>query len=160
MPELVYINSCHSEIIGRVFYEAGARYCIMIDSQDKIDDEAAQIFSENFYRNIFRGEKVGLAFKEAQDNVKIKHNSSGCCCRHTSREVHKEGCRWLQLCETMGEQEAHRMYHVPSQKCACELRNLNQHELTCEWAQFALFHINNDFRIEDNGVLRFPKKKS
>jgi hypothetical protein len=30
----------------------------MIDCQDKIDDEAAQIFSENFYRNIFRGEKV------------------------------------------------------------------------------------------------------
>ena len=43
--ELVFINYCHSEIIGKVFYEVGAKYVIMIDSQDKIDDEAAQIFS-------------------------------------------------------------------------------------------------------------------
>ena len=38
MPKLVFINSCHSETIGRIFYECGARYVIMIDSQDKIDD--------------------------------------------------------------------------------------------------------------------------
>jgi len=60
----------------------------------------------------------------------------------------------------MGEQEAHKNYHIPSNKCNCELRNLNQHELICEWAQFSLFHINNDFRIMENGVERFPKKKS
>ena len=63
MPKLVFINSCYSELIGKIFYEAGAKYCIMIDSQDKIEDEAAQIFSENFYRNIFRGERVGMAFQ-------------------------------------------------------------------------------------------------
>jgi hypothetical protein len=38
----------------------------MIDSEDKIEDEAAQIFSEHFYRNIFSGEKVGEAFKDSK----------------------------------------------------------------------------------------------
>ncbi len=52
----------------------------------------------------------------------------------------------------MGIVQAHKIYHVPSEKCTCELRNINQHELTCEWARFSLFHINNDFRIVIDGV--------
>lgn len=53
------------------------------------------------------------------------------------------------------------MYHVPSEKCSCEMRNHNRHKLTCEWAQFSLFHINKDFRIKEaTGEEHFPKKKS
>jgi hypothetical protein len=42
---------------------------------------------------------VGFSFKEAKDTVGIKHNSFGCCCRHTSREKHKPDCRWLLIVE-------------------------------------------------------------
>ena len=44
----------------------GVNYVISIDSEDTIEDEAAQIFSEHFYRNIFSGEKVKEAFIEAK----------------------------------------------------------------------------------------------
>ena len=53
------------------------------------------------------------------------------------------------------------MFHVPSENCKCELKNLNRHRLGCEWAKQSLFNINNDFRISDeNGNIRFPKNKT
>ena len=57
--------------------------------------------------------------------------------------------------------EAHRLFHVPSEKCPCEMRNFNRHTVKCAWAQETLFHINKDFRIKDGtGKEHFPKKKS
>lgn len=45
--------------------------------------------------------------------------------------------------------EKHKLFHVPSELCTCDLKNMNRHKQTCEWARQALFHINNDFRIKD-----------
>ncbi len=92
----------------------------MIDSEDTIEDEAAQIFSQHFYRNIFSGEKVRDAFTKAQQRVKMKHNFSGCCCRHASKETHKPNCRWMEMIkknnivDEQEKQEKHKLFHVPS----------------------------------------------
>ena len=55
LPDLVFVNSCYSENVGRAFSEIGVKYVIMINSKDKIKDDAAQIFSEHFYNHIFKG---------------------------------------------------------------------------------------------------------
>ena len=60
------MNSCHSEKIGNIFFDIGVKFCVMINSEDTISDEASQIFSEHFFRNIFRGENVVDAFLESK----------------------------------------------------------------------------------------------
>ena len=45
LPDLVFVNSCHSEKIGQAFFDIGVKSVIMIDSEDMISDEAAQMFS-------------------------------------------------------------------------------------------------------------------
>ena len=83
LPELVFVNCCYSEKIGRAFFDLGVNYVVMINSADPISDEAAQIFSETFYSNIFKGESVVEAFNTAQTKVEETH-STGCCCHHGS----------------------------------------------------------------------------
>ena len=53
--------------------------------------------------------------------------------------------------------QAHRDFHVPSNKCKCSMRNFNRHKLECEWARKVLFEINQDFRKLIDGELQFPK---
>ena len=55
LPSIVFVNTCYSENVGKAFFELGVKYVITIDSADSIEDEAAQIFSEYFYRNVFKG---------------------------------------------------------------------------------------------------------
>lgn len=88
LPEVVFVNSCHSEKIGRAFFELGVKYVILINSKDLISDAAAKSFSENFYRNIFKGESVPEAFESAKETVECSH-TTGCCCNHTSEEPHR-----------------------------------------------------------------------
>ena len=88
------MNSCHSEIIGNAFYDIGVKNVIMINSADLISDEAAQIFSEFFYRNIFKTESLLKCFEGAKNKVGDKQ-IGGCCCNHPKH--HKTNCRWLKI---------------------------------------------------------------
>lgn len=51
----------------------------MINSIDPISDEAAKIFSEHFYREIFNSENIQDAFKKAKNEVERRYKG-GCCC--------------------------------------------------------------------------------
>jgi len=63
--ELVFVNACHSEEVGRVFLEAGVRSVVAIQSELKIEDKAAQSFSECMYKELLNGETVKKSFELA-----------------------------------------------------------------------------------------------
>jgi hypothetical protein len=48
--QVLFINACHSEDVARVFLEnTSIPFAIAVESQEKVNDEAAVIFSCNFY---------------------------------------------------------------------------------------------------------------
>lgn len=62
----MFVNSCHSEIIGKSFFDIGVNNVVMINSADTITDAASHFFSDNFYRNLFRGESFQKCFENAK----------------------------------------------------------------------------------------------
>ena len=56
--QFVLISSCHSENIGRVFYNAGVKHVICIRQEDQIMDEASIKFSSMFYEILFKYNKT------------------------------------------------------------------------------------------------------
>ena len=55
--EFVFVASCHSEIVGKVFKDAGARHVICVDREEKILSKSCLIFTESFYHSYFKGSK-------------------------------------------------------------------------------------------------------
>lgn len=51
--QFVYVASCHSEQVGRIFLEAGVPHVICIDQNETILDKAAVEFSKFFYDEVF-----------------------------------------------------------------------------------------------------------
>lgn len=51
--QFVYVASCHSEQVGRIFLEAGVPHVICIDQNETILDKAAIEFSKFFYDEVF-----------------------------------------------------------------------------------------------------------
>ena len=65
--QLIILQSCDSEEIGKLFVRHGALNVICIEKGRKVLDEAAIIFSRNLYQMLFKGYSVEHAFKEARD---------------------------------------------------------------------------------------------
>jgi pimeloyl-ACP methyl ester carboxylesterase/CHAT domain-containing protein len=82
VPELVFINCCHlgktdssysldrgglAANLGVQFIRMGVR--AVVAAGWAVDDDAARIFAETFYRHMLDGEEFGLAVKEAREQV-------------------------------------------------------------------------------------------
>ena len=68
----VYIATCHSEFVGRIFLEAGAKHVICIDQQEEVMDEAIISFTDTFYDMILRQTvPIPVAFNKAKLVVSI-----------------------------------------------------------------------------------------
>ena len=67
--QLVFVASCHSENVGKIFHNAGVKHVICIREKQKISDEATITFSNSFYKNLFKGNSICQAFKLAQDVI-------------------------------------------------------------------------------------------
>ena len=50
----MFIASCHSEIIGKIFIGAGAKHVICIGAEDEVMDDAVIVFTEAFYGAILK----------------------------------------------------------------------------------------------------------
>jgi len=50
----VFIATCHSEIIGKIFIGAGAKHVICIGADDEVMDDAVIVFTEAFYGAILK----------------------------------------------------------------------------------------------------------
>lgn len=60
--DLVVLQSCQSEIVGKVFQKHIARHVICINQNRKVLDEAAIKFSKNLYEAVIKGMPICKAF--------------------------------------------------------------------------------------------------
>lgn len=99
--QLVFINACHSEAVGRAFLELGVNCVIVSQSEHKINDEFAKVFSRLFYDELIEGKPVDKAFENAKTQLKaININASdSCCCGHS----HKPHCTWYEFYKVNGK---------------------------------------------------------
>mgnify|MGYP000102426287 CR=1 FL=1 len=68
--QFVYVASCHSEQVGRIFLEAGVPHVICIQQSETILDKAAVEFSKFFYDEVFDTFKnICDAYSYAKDKV-------------------------------------------------------------------------------------------
>lgn len=64
--EFVVVATCHSEFVGRIFLEAGAKHVVCIRKQDEVADEAVLHFTNAFYSAVFsQKESICKAFQYA-----------------------------------------------------------------------------------------------
>lgn len=126
---LIFINACHSQAIGECFLEMGVKAVVVAQSEHKINDEFAKMFSNYFYTEIIEGKPIGEAYKNAKSQLKsLKLNAKdSCCCGHS----HKPTCKWLQEYKKLGGFVAHAHHEAI---CNCPERANHIHSLDCEWA--------------------------
>ena len=67
--EFVFVASCHSEIIGQVFLNAGASHVLCVAKDEKISDDICKTFAELYYQSFFC---ESLTFCEAFEAAKRK----------------------------------------------------------------------------------------
>lgn len=67
--EFVFVASCHSEIMAKVFLTAGASHVLCVNKDERISDEICQEFTELYYRAFFF---ENLTFCEAFESAKTK----------------------------------------------------------------------------------------
>ncbi|CDW80630.1 nb-arc domain protein [Stylonychia lemnae] len=68
--EFVVVASCHSEQVGKIFQNCGAKHVICIDQKTILQDEAAIEFSKTFYNNLFgSSHSICKAFISARDHI-------------------------------------------------------------------------------------------
>lgn len=64
--------SCHSEFVGTIFKEAGAKHVICINQANEVEDEAILNFTEAFYDAVFSNSmKICHAFRQAREAISI-----------------------------------------------------------------------------------------
>jgi hypothetical protein len=69
--DFVFLANCHSEFVGNIFREAGARHVICINHENEVADEAVLSFTEAFYDAVFANMKICDAFRQAKEAVSI-----------------------------------------------------------------------------------------
>lgn len=71
MIDLVILQACHSEIVGKVFQRCCARHVICINKDRAVLDQASIKFTRNLYQNLLSGMQVCAAFNSAVDQTKV-----------------------------------------------------------------------------------------
>eukprot|EP01022_Parablepharisma_sp_SALTPOND_P007336 TRINITY_DN12_c0_g2_i1.p1 TRINITY_DN12_c0_g2~~TRINITY_DN12_c0_g2_i1.p1 ORF type:complete len:1381 (-),score=162.30 TRINITY_DN12_c0_g2_i1:17440-21582(-) len=72
-PEFVFVSSCHSRLVGDVFKSAGAKHVICVKRSEKVLDEVAILFAQEFYKAFFMPHgTVCTAFEVAKTKVMTK----------------------------------------------------------------------------------------
>jgi len=72
-PEFVFVSSCHSRLVGDVFKAAGAKHVICVKRSEKVLDEVAVLFAQEFYKVFFlQHGTVCDAFEVAKTKVMAK----------------------------------------------------------------------------------------
>lgn len=135
--ELVFINACHSEALGRAFLELGVKTVIVSQSEHKLNDEFAKNFGRLFYNELIEAKSISQAFKNAKVQLKaLKLDSyESCCCGHS----HTEDCEWYAYYKQHGKFLAHAEHEC---LCNCPQRAQHIHQLDCQWAEEFMFKFN------------------
>ena len=72
--DFVVVATCHSEFVGRIFQQAGAKHVICIKNSEEVEDDAVITFTDQFYGMLFEQQmKICQAFEWAQNGVLLTH---------------------------------------------------------------------------------------
>ena len=125
--DLVFISSCYSETLGKMFSEYGTKNVIYIQEFTPISQKAAINFTEYFYSELIKGSNIKDSFSKSQKLV--KHDISKnyfqiekCCCKHWHKP--KNFCKLKR-----NEKYIHTEYHI---KCDCDFEEFNTHKENCK----------------------------
>ena len=55
--DFVFVATCHSEFVGRIFQEVGANHVICIKHANEVRDDAVIVFTDTFYNLVFEQKK-------------------------------------------------------------------------------------------------------
>ena len=67
---LVFVAACHSEAAARRFLEAGVPCVVAVRLKEQMHDDAAIVFTQQFYAAIATGHTVRQGFKIAAEAVR------------------------------------------------------------------------------------------
>lgn len=145
--DLVFISACHSEILGKIFFESGIKNVICVNRMTKISDFAAQLFSSTLYQFLVNGDSITDAFEKSKNlfrNVAFQGKLQECCCNHE----HTSDCGYKILSKKL-QNTFHKMYHI--KKCTCSYSEYHTHKTDCKYIKGHL----NDLRFVkiNNGTL-------
>ena len=149
--DLVYVSTCYSETLGKLFYDYGAKNVIYIHGMTPISDIAVLKFSEYFYEELIKGQTIKDSFNRAQEKIQSNRkilyiNPNNCCCKHK----HKNKCSILK--SNTIKSKIHKEYHIKI--CGCNYSEFNIHKKNCKLIQkieinkneynFKIIEINNN----------------
>ncbi|EQC27337.1 hypothetical protein SDRG_14861 [Saprolegnia diclina VS20] len=70
--KLVFVSSCHSADVGRVFISAGVEHVVCARQDERVLDETSILFAQSFYHALVYGKTVPQAFEIAQTRVRAE----------------------------------------------------------------------------------------
>lgn len=72
--EFVFVASCHSEVVGEVFLEAGASHVLCVKREERIRDQICTDFTELFYSLLLNGKNYTIceAFEMTKKQIESK----------------------------------------------------------------------------------------
>ncbi|KAL4481101.1 hypothetical protein ABPG72_015056 [Tetrahymena utriculariae] len=151
-PKLTFVNACHSEEVGLMFLNSGIPFVVAVQSNLKIQDKAAQIFSNSFYMGLMKKYTIRQAFNSAKDALIAKHHQAcyTCCCAHQ----HTDKCEWLQYAMDHGYQEAHKLHEQYSCECynpskSGSVKNPIYHKQGCNRIMEFFKVISDDNKLDE-----------
>ena len=145
--DLVFVSTCHSESLGKIFLKYGVKNVIYIQGKTPISNIAALKFTEYFYKELIKGYNIKESFYKAQEKIKIDrtllfYNPNDCCCSHK----HKNDCKIKN--NNTERKIVHREYH--QKICECNFDEFNIHKNNCKLVQKIKENNNKyNFYMED-----------
>jgi len=102
-PELVFVSSCHSRLVGEVFRAAGAKHVVCVKRSEQMLTKVAQLFSKNFYTAFFSCNSVCKAYANAIATLESEILAQGLNPSEASKfELLIGGSGTLHSCEETG----------------------------------------------------------
>eukprot|EP00826_Nyctotherus_ovalis_P053578 TRINITY_DN6985_c0_g2_i2.p1 TRINITY_DN6985_c0_g2~~TRINITY_DN6985_c0_g2_i2.p1 ORF type:complete len:523 (+),score=126.07 TRINITY_DN6985_c0_g2_i2:534-2102(+) len=102
-PELVFVSSCHSRLVGEVFRTAGAKHVVCVKRSEQMLTKVAQLFSKNFYTAFFSCNSVCKAYANALATLESEILAQGLDPSEANKfELLIGGSGALHLCEETG----------------------------------------------------------
>lgn len=107
--EVVFVSSCHSELIGEIFFKAGIDHVICIKETEKISDEASILFAKAFYQHLFTINKGSIcdAYNAAVASVKFQGGSDSWGVGEHNKYILKSRHKGNEKCKIFDEDIIH-----------------------------------------------------
>lgn len=70
--KIVFVSTCHSEITGQMFVDAGVPHVVCVEEKNKVQDSTTRKFTEVFYHSLFLGSSVKVAYDAAISRCRLE----------------------------------------------------------------------------------------